>query len=94
MRVIVTTTVAPGEVLRFDVDAGLPRGRLLHRDLPRDVFLVHPELYSVLVDHLGPLEQAGIAVDDLTQEEAAEAHRLFHTLHERIRRGELVPGRD
>jgi hypothetical protein len=94
MRVIVTTSVAPSEVLQFDVPLPPHAQGLLHGDFLRDVFVVHPETYSRLIDRLGPLEQAGIAVDDLVPEEEAEARLAFHSLQTRILRGELVPGRD
>ncbi|MBI4491766.1 MAG: hypothetical protein HY690_03125 [Chloroflexi bacterium] len=94
MHVIVTTSVAPTEVLRFDLGAEQDFPRLLHQNLPRDVFVIHPEVYWKLVDHLGPLEDAGIAVDDLTLGEQVEARHTFADLARRIRGGELVPGRD
>lgn len=94
MRIIVTTSVAPTEVLRLDLHAEQFEGRLLHQELARDVFVVHPETYGELVDHLGPLEHAGIAVDDLTSDERAEAVQSFGWLRHRFTRGELVAGRD
>lgn len=94
MRIIVTTSVSPTEILRLDLHAQEYRGRLVHQDLPRDVYVVHPDTYGELVDHLGPLEAAGIAVDDLTDDERAEALDSFGWLRHRIFRGELVPGKD
>lgn len=94
MRVIVTTSVAPGEVLRYHMQSERDSHRLLHRGLPRDIYVVHPDMYSKLVDRIGPLEAAGIAVDDLTPDERAEVPVIFQRLERRIRSGELVPGRD